>query len=272
MLQLFDSDVGSMMCTQPVIYQDPVVENKVSSNAADVLDSKIPDLVQGVPVNKSVHVAGYPLSTQADQFQQPHLQFVQMGNPGSYYPSYSTMLHHQPIQYVSNQPYPIYVMPVGQSQGYIAPQYYSKEATPVVSGRPPLHPNTSINSQQVVYKEVADVPPIPGFVSQVYRTSPIANSPVQVPYNESKQQNVVDLRMHNQSVSGGVTSRENADYSNESDDETARAQIYKSQPPPPSLPSQYQTMTNATTLFLSEALAQMQMDNIKQPIKNSQQQ
>ncbi|KAK1578683.1 hypothetical protein Q3G72_032310 [Acer saccharum] len=261
-------DIGIMASpvsyTQTVTYQDPVIpvvamENKVSLNPIELSDTKISDLVPpGLPMHKTVQVAGpgYPLSTQLDQLQQQSLQFVQMSNPmsvlpvTSYYPTHNMMPPHQPLQYLPNQPYPAYAVPVGQAQAYNAsPQYCSKETMPVVPGRPPLLPNTP----EIAYREVAAVPPIPGFVSQAYRTTPVANSPVHMLYNEIKQQDVVVPQMHNQPLPIGVTSGETANYSNEHDDEAARAQIYKSQPPPPptTLPSHYQTMTNARTVLLS---------------------
>ncbi|KAH7556910.1 hypothetical protein JRO89_XS11G0010300 [Xanthoceras sorbifolium] len=262
------SDTGSVTCSFPcgqtVTDQGPVfpvaaMENNVNLNPTDLSDTKIPDLVPGLPVPKTVQYAGYPLSTQLDQLQQQQWQCIQMGNPmstlpvTSYYPTYNKLPSHQPLQYLSNQPYPVYVVPVGQAQAYNAsPQYCSKETMQVI-GRPPLHPNTSAISPQVAYKEVIAVPPIPGFVSQVYRTTPVANSPVHVPYNnENKQQNGVAPQMHNQTLPIGVTSRETANYSNEHDNDAARAHIYKSQPPPPALPSQYQAMTNATTILMSD--------------------
>ncbi|OWM84643.1 uncharacterized protein LOC116205287 [Punica granatum] len=64
--------------------------------------------------------------------------------------------------------------------------------------------------------------------------------------------------------------RECSSPKDEFDDDPARLQIYKSQPPLPTLPSQYQTMTKATTLLLSEALAQLHTDGVRQPIKPSQ--
>ncbi|KAK2652320.1 hypothetical protein Ddye_012176 [Dipteronia dyeriana] len=259
-------DIGIMASpvsyAQTVTYQDPFIpvvamENKVSLNPIELSDNKTSDLVPpGLPMHKTVQVAGpgYLLSTQLDQLQQQSLQFVQMSNPMSVlpvtYPTHNMMPPHQPIQYLPNQPYPVYAVPVGQAQAYNAsPQYCSKETMPVVSGRPPLLPNTPA----IAYKEVAAVPTMPGFVSQAYRTTPVANSPVHMLYNEVKQQNVVVPQMHNQPLPISVTSGETANYSNEHDDEAARSQIYKSQPPPPppTLPSQYQTMTNARTVLLS---------------------
>ncbi|KAJ7971250.1 Phox/Bem1p [Quillaja saponaria] len=67
-----------------------------------------------------------------------------------------------------------------------------------------------------------------------------------------------------------TASRESSEYDNEPDDDLSRVQIYKSQPPPPSLPSSYQTVTNSATNLLSETLAQLHMDNLNQQIGTAQ--
>lgn len=274
-------------------YQEPNVhaaamENKVllnpfESSDAKIPDAKIPDPVSEAQTHKTVQVSGYPLSSPLDQLQQQQVQFFHMGahfssqNPASvfpvasYYPMYNTPLHQQQLQYLPSQPYPVYVVPVGQTQTYnSSAQYGSKDTLPVVSGRPPLHPNSMIIPSQVAYKDVTPGPPIPEFISQVYRATPVANSLIHVPYNENKQHNVAVPPMHSQPPVIGVASRETANYSNEHDDDPVRAQIYKSQPPPPTLPSQYQTMTKATTVLLSEALSQLHVDSIKQQAGTSQ--
>jgi hypothetical protein len=61
-----------------------------------------------------------------------------------------------------------------------------------------------------------------------------------------------------------AASKEIGNCSKQIDNDHVHAQIYKSQPPPPTLPSQYQTMTPATTILLSEAIARLNTDSIKQ--------
>lgn len=284
----FASDISSVVSAishrQTGCYQDPSVhvtalENKVSLNPFESPDISASE----VQTHKTVQVSGYSLSSQLDQQQRQQVQFVPMGthfvhqNPASvfpvasYYPVCNTPLHQPQLQYLPNQAYPIYLVPVGQSQLYDpSGQYGCKDSLPVVTGRPPLHPNSTLISSQVTYKEATPAPPIPELVSQAYRTTQVANSLVRVAYNDNKQQNVTVPQMHNQPQLIGVAPRETANYGNEHDDDSVRAQIYKSQPPPPMLPSQYQTMTQATTVLLSEALAQLHTDNIKQQVRASQ--
>ena len=57
---------------------------------------------------------------------------------------------------------------------------------------------------------------------------------------------------------------------NNLDDDLAHVDIYKSQPPPPTLPSHHQTMTKATTILLPEAFAHLHVDNLKQQTETSQ--
>lgn len=286
------SDISSVASAishrQTGCYQDPTVHVTALENKSSLNPFESPDITASeVRTHKAVQVSGYPLSSQLDQLQRQQVQFAPMDthfvhqNPAGafptapYYPVYNTPPHQPQPQpqphYLPNQAYPVYLVSVGQSQIYdSSTQYGCKDSLPVVTGRPPLHPNSTLISSQVTYKEATPAPPIPEFVSQAYRTTPVANSLVHVAYNENKQQNMTVPQMHNQPQLFGVAPRETANYGNEHDDDSVRAQIYKSQPPPPTLPSQYQTMTQATTVLLSEASAQLHMDNIKQQVRASQ--
>ncbi|KAL9427680.1 hypothetical protein AB3S75_029795 [Citrus x aurantiifolia] len=284
------SDISSVASAishrQTGCYQDPTVHVTALENKSSLNPFESPDITASeVRTHKVVQVSGYPLSSQLDQLQRQQVQFVPMDthfvhqNPAGafptvpYYPVYNTPPHQPQPQphYLPNQAYPVYLVPVGQSQIYdSSTQYGCKDSLPVVTGRPPLHPNSTLISSQVTYKEATPAPPIPEFVSQAYRTTPVANSLVHVAYNENKQQNMTVPQMRNQPQLFGVAPRESANYGNEHDDDSVRAQIYKSQPPPPTLPSQYQTMMQATTVLLSEASAQLHMDNIKQQVRASQ--
>lgn len=110
---------------------------------------------------------------------------------------------------------------------------------------------------------------MPELTSQTFRTTQAANPLVHVPYNEDIQQSFVHQQIHVQPQKSSVAPGQAVGYSNELkvDDDPARAQIYKSQPPPPVLPSQYQTMAKAPVAAISETLAHLHMDNAQAQIK-----
>ncbi|KAM4131538.1 hypothetical protein ACJW30_01G182700 [Castanea mollissima] len=218
---------------------------------------------------------------------QQQVQFVQVG--ANYIPHNSTgvlpntscytMYPAQPLQqfhYQPNQLCLVYFVPVGQMPPHSLPVQCGLVNTVTAPNQLPLLPNASLIAPQVAYKEAPAAPAKPDLPSQFYRTSlahvaaPLV--PVPVSYNENQQQPVGIPQMHHQPQSIPIPSRESANFNNELDDDPARVQIYKSQPPPPSVPSQYQTMTKATANLLSEALAQLHKDNLKQEIRPLQQQ
>ncbi|XP_023890253.1 protein PAL OF QUIRKY isoform X2 [Quercus suber] len=218
---------------------------------------------------------------------QQQVQFVQVG--ANYIPHNSTgvlpntscytMYPAQPLQqfhYQPNQLCPVYFVPVGQMPPYSLPVQCGLVNTVTAPNQPPMCPNASLIAPQVAYKEAPVAPAKPDLPSQFYRTSlahvaaPLV--PVPVSYYENQQQPVGIPQMHHQPQSIPIPSHESAKFNNELDDDPARVQIYKSQPPPPLVPSQYQTMTKATANLLSEALAQLHKDNLKQEIRPLQQQ
>lgn len=260
-------------------YQDHIVpvvamENKVSFNPYESWDGKIREPVLDMPSHGTVQASVYTLSAQLDQLQGQQMQFVQLGghyvpqNPtgvvpvASYYPVHNMLSHPQQLQYLPSQSYPVYFMPAGQAQIYESSVHYgSKEILPVVSGRPPLHPNSMLISSQVAHKDVMATPPVPEFIPPVYRTTQVVNAPIDVNCNENKQQNVVDSQTDSQPQLIDLGSGETANYCDEYNDDPALSQIYKTQPLPPSLLPQYQTM-KASTLPLSEALSQSHLNKV----------
>ncbi|XP_027922423.1 uncharacterized protein LOC114180326 isoform X2 [Vigna unguiculata] len=64
-----------------------------------------------------------------------------------------------------------------------------------------------------------------------------------------------------QSQNISITSVESPESGNELHNNLARDQIYKSQPPPPALPSKHQTLRKDTAELLSEALSQLHVDS-----------
>ncbi|KAM3760309.1 hypothetical protein ACB098_01G183600 [Castanea mollissima] len=257
----FTSATSAISQPQSITCQDPVVQVSSMENNAS--------------------------SKPLESLQQQQVQFVQVG--ANYIPHNSTgvlpntscytMYPAQPLQqfhYQPNQLCPVYFVPVGQMPPHSLPGQCGLVNTVTAPNQLPLLPNASLIAPQVAYKEAPAAPAKPDLPSQFYRTSlahvaaPLV--PVPVSYNENQQQPVGIPQMHHQPQSIPIPSRESANFNNELDDDPARVQIYKSQPPPPSVPSQYQTMTKATANLLSEALAQLHKDNLKQEIRPLQQQ
>lgn len=251
-------------------YQDsvasvPAMENTNSSPPLES-EGKILDPRTGVETQNMVHVSGFPLSLQ---FDKPQVQFVHAAAPHHLPQNQSGMVPvtpyclmnspvpQQQMYYQTNQPHPIYVVPVGYPYRFPMQSSLVNPAN-VSSTHPPPHPNPSLNPAQMAYK-VAAASPAPELGSQVYRMIPTASPLVNAPHNENHQQAEGLPQMNLQAQSMGT-----ANYTNELDDDPARSQIYKSQPPPPTLPSRYRTMTKATPILLSEALAQLHTENIKQ--------
>lgn len=263
--------------------QDPVTH--VASNPVE-LKSNVCNPYSRPQIQETVQVSGYPISPQLAQQQQQQqaMHFVPAGahyvphypaGPlpiSSYYPVYHSQLHQQQQQthYPSNQPYPIYLLPVNQTQTYNLPvQCNLVDIGTNVSSRPPMHPNTALGPPQGGYKEVTAAPPIPESATKVYGTIPATSS--LVPGTTSlvhvaSNQSLMDFpQMHQGAQPIAISTMENANFYNKPDEDLAYAQIYKSQPPAP-LPSQYQTMTQATTLLLSEPLTKVHMEDAEQQI------
>ncbi|RVW77468.1 hypothetical protein CK203_053461 [Vitis vinifera] len=208
----------------------PLVDNWDSSKPVGS-ESNVSDAFARIQIHKAVEVSGFPSSLQLDQ-QQQQLQFVPAG--AQYITHYPT----GPVPVSSY--YPIYHHRPPQPYNFSMQGSLIDSAT-VASSQPPMHLNATMIPSQVVYKEVTAAPPLPDLATKI----------------------------HHPTQSIPIASMEAANYSAFEDD-PAQSQIYKSQPPAPILPSQYQTMTNATKALLSEALAQSQADNIKQQIRTPQ--
>lgn len=224
----------------------------------------------------------YSLNPPFDQLQQQKVQYIQPESPyipqnspglvpiSSFYPVYHTQLPQQQLvqfQYQPNQPSPVYILPVAPTQAYNLAGYHGFIENPTLScGQTPVHMNASYVPPQVTHIESTQTDASLNLASQVYDTAdPEAAAPlIHVAYNDSQQQSFGLVQNQHQSQSIPVTYRESPKHSNEVDDDLARVQIYKSQPPPPSCPLQYQSMTKATMAQLSEALAWLHTDNLKQ--------
>ncbi|XP_065848443.1 protein PAL OF QUIRKY [Euphorbia lathyris] len=233
-------------------YQDPVALENKHYMAPLESENKNFDPRSGVEMHTTVQVSGIPVSYQYDH----HQQVVFVHTPAHYVPQNSTMssYYHMPQQQMS------YFVPVGH------PRTYNFPAT--ISSNP--NPNPSSATAQVPYKVVTESPVPEIASSQVYKANKVATAHVNLPHNAYHRHAVINL----QAQSIAVTSLETpTNYSNQLDDDNdnvVHAQIYKSQPPAPALPSQHQTITKSTPgVILSEAFPHLHMDNTKQQLKAS---
>ncbi|KAF8026844.1 hypothetical protein BT93_F3360 [Corymbia citriodora subsp. variegata] len=242
---------------------------------ANTLESKSRAVCSGTQPCTTIPVSGYPVTPQFDQLQ--HLQFVPAASPymsqnpafvlpvSQYYPVYQ--LQPQPLYYAPSQSYPTYVVPVPVAQSQNLPMQGPLRDAPAIASSQPAPDFSPLVNPQVAYKEVPEAHRKPELASQVFSTTQGTALHAHAPITENKpnlmQMNPV--RKHPQPVD--VVHEESCYYDDEYVEDPARLQIYKSQPLPPTLPSQYQTMTEANTLLLTEALSQLNTDCVKQQTK-----
>ncbi|EOA20509.1 hypothetical protein CARUB_v10000823mg [Capsella rubella] len=199
-----------------------VLENKLSSNFYE----------NGLNRHVPIPVSGYP--PFMNQAQQQQIQVIYTGNPyitgNSPMALPATAYHHTNHTHYQfpPQPYPIYYIPVEQ--------YSSRHVQ-----APPVKSGTVLNSHQVDSSVVRTSSPLaPELSSQVHPPAKPVDSSVQT----------------SSEAAPSTTSRDSFVYNtNVDDNDIARAQIYKSQPPAPKVPSQCQTK------ILTEALGQLHTHN-----------
>ncbi|KAJ4822395.1 hypothetical protein Tsubulata_008932 [Turnera subulata] len=250
---LNDNRVTSGANPDPIAASVAALENKVASTTveANVGILGVGSALTGVEMLDTFPTSDtFPVPQQFTQPQQ-QLQFVQPGaqqyvlqTPGMgvsmspYYLMNAPVHQQQQLYYQTNEPQLIYFVPAGQP--YNLPlQSGLFTTTAMAPNRPPLHPNSStIHTPQVAFK-VAATAPVPELASQACNTVPM-----NVPHHENS--GLPPMNMQAQATD--LASAETTNFGIESDDDPVRAQIYKSQPPPPMLPSQYQTLSKATTV------------------------
>ncbi|KAM7520280.1 hypothetical protein LguiB_019242 [Lonicera macranthoides] len=223
--------------------QLPSFETKLTSNT-DESESIIFDPSSMIQMQKPIQVSSYQLPhLPAQTPHQQEVQYIQAGPHylpqyptskmpiSSYYPMYHPQLH--PQQCNPPQPYPIYLVPIRPSQSYSIPVPHNINETATVAPiRPPLPPHTAaMITPQVAYKDATSA------------VDPLDN----LPSNQNP-------------------SLADASYGKEFDDDLVCAQIYKSQPPAPALLPQYQTVTKAAGVVLSEASMKLDTHNIMQQV------
>ncbi|XP_039062409.1 uncharacterized protein LOC120206913 [Hibiscus syriacus] len=271
-----DECLGSAVSNvQTGTFQDQVghiasMENRLCSNTFES-DKKFADPSSGIEMHKPVHSYGFPvnlmhLPQQQTQVIHEDTHYVPPNMPGtqpvtSYYTVYYPVpQQQQQLHYQANQPYPMYYAPVARTQPYNIPmQHGMVQAASIGLGQPQALPNAPLAVPQ----------PVADLASEQYQKIPTGHQYSNVPHAETET-TFAGAQSQHQHQPFDVAAGETTNQTNKLDDDPARVQIYKSQPPPPMLPSQYQTMTKATTLLLSEALAKLHTDNAEQQITASE--
>ncbi|KAK4792203.1 hypothetical protein SAY86_022638 [Trapa natans] len=288
---------------RPVIYQDQVVQlasvaNRVPSNTLEPFIN-ILDPNTAVQLQKHIQDPGYLFQPQVDprqqnlqhqpptpqQQQQQASPFIQAAphyispHPAgpvpvtTYYSVYQPQqshLHHHP-QF--DQQYPLYYMPINQSQAYNlsaqAPHPSSSDTAKTnpnlnsaVPGRSRTPPNPTINTQPASYNLIRNVPGSKPEVAHgaVYRMATSAASPL------VQQQYVGYSQVQHPSQSIPPPSGGTATFAYDFTSPAHSQQIYYTQHLGPA-PSQYQT---PAATVMPEAPGQLQADAMKQQIRTSQ--
>ncbi|XP_075522295.1 uncharacterized protein LOC142555353 [Primulina tabacum] len=246
-----DGSVTNQLSRQrQAIYQEPIAQI-LSSNyramaTANSIDPKTENQSNsGVQTQPQVQDSVYLSPTQCEQnhsqLHQPQ-QFIHGGTQyfpanavpfASYYPMYPPQQQLHTHQTELDQQYPVYYM----------------------TARPPQAYNLPL--QQTNYGEMAPNPA--SGHPQASRNAP-ATQFVQAPPAQHQQLYVGYTQIHHPSQSRVPAPAANANYTYEFTDPT-RAQIYYTQPLPPQLAAQYQTMASGPAAMLPESSAQL--ENIK---------
>ncbi|XP_039035426.1 dendritic arbor reduction protein 1-like isoform X1 [Hibiscus syriacus] len=268
---------------KPMIYQDPVVQISSGTNRAPA-NPVDPNSNPQVPMQQPVQDSGYILQQpQFDQQQQQQQQFLHAGaahyiqhHPtgavpiSAYYPVYPSQQqsHHRHHTQIDQQ-YPLYYVPATQAQAYNMPvqqSSISEAATAIPSSRP----LTTLAYSHMKNPPIAE--PEMTAATGVYRITATGTPQlVQVPNNQHRQQYMGYSHIHHPSQSVAPTSAATASYAYEFTD-PARGQVYYTRPltPPPTMSSQYQTMTAASAVVLPDANSQLPVDNVKPQVRTSQ--
>ncbi|KAL9231309.1 hypothetical protein vseg_006551 [Gypsophila vaccaria] len=269
---------------QAIVYQDASGYHESRPISATLVENEsyVSDRSPHSDMQSPVQVPGYILSKPAEHppqltspppvahqyihhpAPQTHYvnQYFQSSVPVATYPTMyqSYIPSQQPVQYHQiNKPYPVYMMPVGQTQNpYAAPQTVTRvHSQPQISQ---VAPEPVMVASHMVYGGYNCNPavPAPTYATKVYGATAVASQPVTGTIDDRNPQ-LVAYPPSNQPQPVTVTPVETANYASEFED-PMHAQIYKTQPPAPTLSVELQT----ETMLLSESLAQLQVENPKQ--------
>ncbi|XP_073155246.1 uncharacterized protein [Henckelia pumila] len=225
--QILSSNYRAMAIANPI---DPKTENQSNSGVQTQ-----PQVQESVYLSPNHRDQNHPQLHQPQQFIHGGAQYFPANAMpiASYYPMYPPQHQLHPHQTELDQQYPVYYM----------------------ASRPPQAYNFPL--QQTNYSEMAPNPA--SGHPQAPRNAP-ATKLVQVPSAQHQPLYVGYTQIHHPSQSRVPTPAANANYTYEFAD-PAHAQIYYTQPLPPQLAAQYQTMTPGPAAMLPESSAQL--ENIK---------
>ncbi|KAG5007560.1 hypothetical protein JHK82_025480 [Glycine max] len=289
-----DSSIASANSfSKTVYYQDQVqatlLDNKVVA-AMPNAKSEISD--QMIQVQGQLQDSGYTLPPQLDQTkqqfqqQQPliHANNHYIHHPAatgpvpvsSYYPVYAPPPQLQQLHpHISQQQYPVYVMPVGPTQVTqpynMALQHNISDPNVVASSRP-LMPQSVVTS--AAYKD--GTPPIYSTKSLSPTMAPSNPGYAPIPTNQFQPQYVGLSQFHHQpqsiAVAPSSTTTTTTNYGYEYGGHVQDQAYYtQQQTTNATLLPQYQSMTPAAAAAaLSDASKQFPADNIQQPNRASQ--
>lgn len=227
------------------------------------------------------------LQSQYDQHQQLHQQqqyihagqFIHHTPSGavpitSYYPIYPSQQQHHPQHPALEHQYPVYFLQARPTQAYNLPVQqtsFSDSAPTATPNRPQTPPQPTIVTPTSAYNPSRAIPASkPEMATGNYR-APTGTAPqlVQIAPGQHPQQYVGFSQIHHPSQSIAPTSAAATNYAYEFPD-SSHAQIYYTQPLPPQMGAQHQTMTSVHAAVLPEASPQLPVENFKQQIRTSQ--
>lgn len=248
---------------------------------------------QQVPI-QHLHDPTYLLTSQLDQKQPQQFvhtatHYIHHHHPAAaaghvpvqqyYHPIYTPTPSQQQLHHPIDQQYPVYLMPITQTQPTYNMSVQSSPAeTPLAVPNRQASASPAIVSSSIVYNDSSQpslypqkvTAAMPEMAANVYRTAVTSNPPplLQVPHNQFQQPYVGLPQMNYPSQSLAVapaptpsgTANYGFDYTNA---------------PPQNIPatpmaSQYQTMTQAAAAALSDASRQLPVDGTQQQqVRNS---
>ncbi|GAB4832335.1 hypothetical protein Ancab_006350 [Ancistrocladus abbreviatus] len=280
------------------VYHDAIFHPEYKGSKVET-ESNASDSSSKTDLLKKVQVLGYPFSQPIDQLQHqstpppllpsqaqfhyvhpvaPHMlySYPNVAPTTSYTTVYQPCLQQQQQQqqqghYQLNKPCPVYLVPVGTAATYdISMPGHLAGSSSVVPTHAPFHTKAVMVTSSLVYDGLKPAPSAPEHASKFYMPATVATQPSNVPSDEHQHQ-FVTFPMTNQTSPPIISAvaAENASCIGEHED-PVHAQIYKSQPPPPVMLSQFHPVANTAETVLSENLTQLHLDHSMQPMTNHQ--
>lgn len=271
-----DSSIASgTSFSKHTVYQDaPPATGRETRMHPAVMDYNSQIQMQQVQDSVVMQVPQQNQQQQQQQFVPANAHYIQHTATGpvavpSYYQMYAPPTQ-QPLHQQMDQQYQMYYVPVPQTQQYnLTVQSNIADASAVASNQQLTPPNPTTVSSSAAFKEA--LPPIypartiqpskPEMPSNVYITATPANQTVvQVPSSQYHQQYYGLSQVPPPSQQMATVPNGTANYGYEYS-HPVHDQVFYAQQTPPTLPSQYQTMTPNTAVLLSQATAQLAAEN-----------